>query len=148
MLIAKEELKVQYNGKTIEMKKGQKLDVRDFDVANKDVKAVEKHIVLKNTNKFTVSEEKIDSAVSAEASAQIKDLTEQLAKANEALAEVRRVNVELTDKHSATAGEVEAAKQEVASIKKELTKLKKENDDLDDEVKRLREQVAMGKKGK
>lgn len=148
MLIAKEDLIVQYNGKTIALKKNQKLDVRDFDVANKDTKSVEKHIVAKNVNKFTVSDEKIDSVVSAEASEQIKDLNEQLATANEALADIRKVNVNLTERHGAAAGEVESAKHEVGSIKKELTKLKKENDDLMDEVEKLRGQIALGKKGK
>lgn len=148
MLINKTERSVQirYNSKIIAVEPGQKLDVRDFDVANKDVRGCEKHIMLKNIGIFDLTEDKNDGVVSKEMQEELKATKDLLETEQKNLADLQKVNDQLTEKLSAMSGEVEEAKKSVLSMKKEVTKAKQEKKDAEEEVEGLRLQLSKGKK--
>lgn len=135
----------RYGGKERTVEVGEKIDVRDFDVANKDVRGVEKHIMQKHAGLFELTDEKMDGVVSKEIQNEVKQLKSQLVDEQKNSAELKAAYENIQEKHAASVGEIESAKQETKSIRKDLVKIKKENDDLEDEVKKLRLTIAQGK---
>lgn len=136
--------KVRYNGKEKSYATGQLVDVRDFDVANKDVRGCENHLMLKNPGVFEITKESIGVNVE-----EVKALKEENKLLHDALGDARNEYSQLKksaeenmQKIEALAGEVEQSKKAYLSIKKESDKLKKENEDLQDEVSKLRGQIT------
>lgn len=148
MLINKtqEVASIRYNGRIISVTPNAKLDVRDFDVANKDVRGCEKHIMNKNPGIFEITDDRNDGNVSKELQNEIKELNSKLVDEQKKSAELKLALDNISEKHAASVGEIEGAKQETKNIKKELVKIKKENEDLEDEVTKLRLSVTTGKK--
>lgn len=148
MLINKTDtvVKVKYNSKFIDVEPGEKLDVRDFDVANKDIIGAEKHIMSKLPGSLEITKDKKDGIVSKEMQNELKALKDLVNDKDKQLKELREGYDNLEQNHSAAAGEVSMARKEAENARKEVTRYKKENDDLEDEVKKLRLQLAKGKK--
>lgn len=147
MLIAKEDVSIRYNSKTFDLKKGEKFDVRDFDVPNAGVVNTEKHIIKKNSGKLDIISAKADSKDYAEHQKEIKELKHKIVDQEGQIKALADANEELVQKHAAMAGEVESAKQEAKANKNDVARLTKENKDLEDEVEKLRLRVASPKKG-
>lgn len=139
------EYEFRYNGKIKSVSVGDKVDVRDFDVANKDVKGAEKHIMSKHAGLFDLTEDNLENAVSKEAQKEIKDLKAALAEKDELLRQASEALKSISEKHSASAGEIESAKKEAVGSRKEVTRLKKALDDQEDEIKKLRLQIGSKK---
>lgn len=136
----------KYGGKDRTVEIGDKVDVRDFDVSNKDVKGTEKHIMQKHAGLFELTDEKNDGVVSKEIQNEVKQLKSQLADEQKKSVELKAAYDNIQEKHASSVGEIESAKKETASIKRDLIKIKKENEDLEDEVKKLRLSIGTGKK--
>lgn len=149
MLINKTEnaVNIKYNGKILTIESGAKLDVRDFDTANKDVRSVEKHIINKNPGIFDVTNDKAD-VVTKEAMQELKDLKKAVGERDAKIAELQSAFDNLNAKHSASASEVSEAQKANASIKAEFDRISAANKDLEDEVEKLRLQLGTGKKNK
>lgn len=143
-----DEIKLKYNGKIKVLKKDQTIDVRDYDVNNKNVKGVEKNVLTKYPGSFKQEKTVDDPRIESEYKDQIKSLSadlERLTKENEAL----RKNVgELQDKHAGSAAEVNAIQKQINSYKAEAEKAADGKKDLEDEIEKLRGQLDTGKKGK
>lgn len=151
MLINKTEqvVKVVYNGKSRELAAGEGIDLRDFDIANKDVSGAEKHIMSKHPGKFEQKPNVGHDPVSDKKNAdRIKDQENIIAMLTKNLADVRASEKMALDKFQASNGEVTAMEQTVASMKKEVDKYKSEAKDLEDEVEKLRGQAATPRKGR
>lgn len=145
MLINKTEqiVKVVYNGKTRDLNPGEGIDIRDFDIANKDVSGAEKHIMSKHPGKFEQKPNVGRDPVSdKQTSDKIKKLEDTIASLTKELADVRASEKLMLDKFQAGVGEVAAMEQRLASQKKEVDKYKSEAKDLEDEAEKLRGQAA------
>lgn len=139
------EVSIKYNGMKLSVKPGAKLDVRDFDVANKNVKDVEKHIIIKHAGIFEQVATVDDAKIAAEYSEEIKSLKKQLAK-------LQADNEQLAAENETVRNKAHNAEQELKSVvsdkdkmAKKLEKSEKEKEDLEDEVKKLRENTRKGK---
>lgn len=151
MLINKTEqvVKVIYNGKSRELKPKEGIDIRDFDIANKDVAGAEKHIMSKHPSKFEQAPNVGRDPVSDKKNADIiKGLEETVVKLTKELSDVRASEKLALDKFQAGVGEVAAMEQRLASQKKEVDKYKSEAKDLEDEVEKLRGQAATPRRGR
>lgn len=148
MLINKTEqlVKIVYNGKSRNLSPGEGIDIRDFDIANKDVAGGEKHIISKHPGKFeqkpNVGRDPVSDKQTAD---KIKKLEDTIVTLTKDLSDVRASEKLALDKFQAGVGEVEAMKQTVASMNREVEKYKTEAKDLEDEVTKLREQMATKK---
>ncbi|MCA9409361.1 MAG: hypothetical protein KC733_11780 [Candidatus Omnitrophica bacterium] len=146
--ITEKELNIKYNGKVVSVKKGESIDVRDFDISNKDVLSVEKHLMIKNPGVF--KQEK--SLGGSKKDEEIAEENEVLRKKNDELikevASLRGVNEELSNKHDAAQGEIQSLKETANSLKAETDNALSKLEGLEKEVEKLREQLGTGKTAK
>lgn len=147
MLINKgsETVTIRYNGVEKTLSPKQKIDVRDFDVENKAVKAVEKHLMSKWPGRFEQIVTVEDAKIAAEYDGKIEGLEKENEQLKKHLAELKASRDQMQEKFGAGVEEVKAAKKEAESLRKDVTRLEKENDDLEDEVKKLRAESRKGK---
>ncbi len=141
-------VRLKYNGKFKEIKPGDGIDVRDFDIANKNVNSVEKHLMIKYPDTFTKEKSIGDPEKDKMIQDEIKDLSdrnEAIVKENEAL---KTAQGEMIDKYEAACGEVQAERERADSLKIEADNATGKVKDLEDEVEKLRLQIAQGSKGK
>lgn len=136
---------VTYNGRSRELKPGESIDIRDFEIANKDVPAIEKHIISKHPGLYDQKMTIGDSKVEAKYNAQIEILEKRIIHLGTKIDELKKSEKVAQDLHAASAGEVETARQEVESMKKEVNKYKFEKEELEAENQKLREQVTKQK---
>ena len=139
------DFKLQYNGKIVNLKPNGGVDVRDFDVANKDVLATEKHIMTKHPGTFLQSKSTGDPARDKQIAEENDGLRKQLESVSTELAAQRKVNEDLTAKHQASNGEIQTLKQNIASLKTENDALASKFDEQEHEIEGLRKQIATGK---
>ena len=143
--ITKETKKIKYNGKTRELKPGKGIDLRDFDVANKEINLTEKHIMTKYPGVYEIEK----SVGDPERDKIVQKEIDDLAKENEGLraeaSALQEANKELVNKHEAACGEVQAEKERADSLKIEADAANGKVKGLEDEVEKLRLQIAEGK---
>jgi len=143
--ITKVTQKIKYNGQTRELKPKEGIDLRDFDVANKEINLAEKHIMSKYPGIY----KKEKSVGDPERDKSIQKEIDDLVKKNEEIAEncskLIEVNKDLVDKHEAACGEVQAEKERADSLKIETDEAVSKVKGLEDEVEKLRLQIAEGK---
>ena len=133
-----ESITIRYNGILKSIQPDEVIDTRDFDIPNKEIKGVEKHIMLKYPGFFEIKETKTGYKDNDDSDKEIKDLKINLEKAESNILELKKTNDVLQEKHSAAAGEVESSRRQVESINKELTLLRTKNEELEDEIEKLR----------
>ena len=132
---------VIYNGKSRELKSGDSIDIRDFDISNKDVLPVEKHIMSKNPGVYEQKPTIGDPKVEGKYVEKIAILEKRIGELGNQIDELKKSEKIAQDLHAGSAAEVESARQEVNSMKKEVDKYKFETEELEEENKKLREQV-------
>ena|SRR3990167_10819095 len=139
------DFKLQYNGKIVDLKPNDGVDVRDFDVANKDVLATEKHIMTKHPGTFVQSKSVGDPIRDKQIAEENDGLRKQLDSVSKELTAQKKVNEDLSSKHEASGGEIQTLKQNIASLKTENDALTSKFEDQEDEIEKLRKQIATGK---
>lgn len=140
---------LKYNGKFKKMETGDAVDVRDFDVANKDVLATEKHLMAKYPGHFA-QEKTVGSDPEVD-----KALRQELEDANKRIDVLVKENAELSDKVNEGTQLLETASAETQTEKERADSLKTEADnatakvkDLEDQIEKLTLQISEGNKGK
>lgn len=141
-------VKVKYNGRTRELKPGEGIDLRDFDVANKDINGAEKHVMSKYPDTFSKEKSIGDPERDKQIQTEINDLQTRNDLLVKDIAAVRAVNNELSEKYQAACGEVQAEKERANSLKAETDAATEKVNGLEDEVEKLRLQIAQGPKKK
>jgi len=138
-------IKLKYNGMTVTLKPGQTIDVRDYDVANKDVLGAEKHLINKYPNTFqqtkNIGDPDRDKAVEEEIKA-LKDQVESLRKEKE---DLTKVNKELAANVETASGEKQNLIEEKNKMKRDHDEMKSKFDDMEEEIENLRLQLNSGK---
>ena len=143
----KETIIVKYNGIYKKLEIGKSVDVRDFDVANKDVLNVEKHLMSKFPGCFKQEKTKgDDSEVSRELEKKITELEEKVKEGEGVIGELREKNKELAQNVETSSSELQAETERANSLKKEADDAKAAMKDLEDEVEKLRLQISDNKK--
>lgn len=139
------EFVLKYNGKFKPIKTGESIDIRDFDVANKDVLATEKHLLAKYPGYF--SQEKTVGPDPEVEEAVKQELKEQAEKIEKLVAE----NTDLREKVNGSTQQIEDVSAQLQTETERAESLKVETDnalarlkDLEDENEKLRLQVAEG----
>ena len=137
--------KIKYNGQVRELKAGESLDLRDFDVPNKEVNGAEKHIMSKYPGLFSKEKSAGDPERDKIIQKEIDDLVKQNEEISENCSKLIETNKELVDKHEAACGEVQAEKERADSLKIEADAANGKVKGLEDEIEKLRLQIAEGK---
>lgn len=141
MLVNKtsEKVKIIYNGQSRELKPGEGIDIRDFDIETRLVPQVEKRIMSKHPGTYdqkpTVGK---DPNADKKYIDEINSLKNRISDLEKEISEVKASEKTAQDRHAATAGEIETAKQDVLSMRKEVDKYKAEKADLEHEIEQLR----------
>lgn len=149
MLINKTEKRVTviYNGKSRDLDPGDGIDIRDFDISNKDVSGAEKHIMAKHPGRFDLAPNMSrDPAADRQTAKKIKDLEDTVVTLTKELSEVRASEKIAKEKFSSGVGEVATMEQKLFSMKMEVDRSRAEKKDMEDEIEKLREQAATSKR--
>ena len=143
--ITKETQKLKYNGKTRELKPKEGIDLRDFDIPNKAIPLTEKQLMTKHPGLYKIEKSVGDPERDKAVQKEIEDLEVRIAGLEKSLAELQEVNKELSDKHEAACGEVQTETERANSLKIETDAAVDKVKGLEDEVEKLRLQIAEGK---
>lgn len=139
-------IKVRYNGIVKELKKNGIIDVRDFDIMNKNVNSVEKHIMTKIPKTFSREKSTGDSDTDKAFNDKISELEVKLKAAQDETGKLRETNKELAENVQISSGELQTEKERADSLKKETDDATVKMKDLEEEVEKLRLQIAEGPK--
>lgn len=139
---------VKYNGRIIKILAGKSIDVRDFDVANADVKNVEKGLIIKYPGKFESVKGSGDPEIDRETANQISALEEKLAEGEKVIIELRESNSNLAENVETSSGELQVEKERADSLKKEADDATAALKESEDEVEKLRLQISENKENK
>lgn len=121
---------IKYNEKTITVEPGEVLDVRNFDVPQANVLAVEAHVMKKNPGAFKQDASPLVAATSKEAESQIQALTNNINDVNAQNSNLIKENAKLRD-------EINSLKNEQNGFEILIKDLKSDVRDLKAKIKNL-----------